>query len=194
MAAPTSAARKLFGTDGVRGVAGEFLTADLALALARAATAGARARGVDRPRVLLIRDTRESGEMLESAMAAGVAAAGGGALLGGGLPAPAAPLLLHAYGFDLAAVLSASHNPYEDNGIKFFGADGFKLSDEAELEIERTLQDEPDRTRSVGRVRALHGTREDYLRALTTRFGDLDLSGVDVVLDCAHGATAHVGP
>src|SRR5213083_2103063 len=110
-------ARKLFGTDGVRGVAGEFLTAELALALARAATTGARERGVERPRVLVIRDTRESGEMLEAAVAAG----GGEALLGGVLPTPAAPLLLGAYGFDMAAVLSASHNPYEDNGIKFFG-------------------------------------------------------------------------
>jgi phosphoglucosamine mutase len=187
-------ARKLFGTDGVRGVAGEFLTADLALALARAATAGARERGAARPRVLLIRDTRESGEMLESAMAAGIAAAGGEALLGGVLPTPAAPLLLHAYGFDLAAVLSASHNPYEDNGIKFFGPDGFKLSDAAELEIERALEAEPERTRAIGRVRALHGTREDYLRALMTRFEGLDLSGRDIVLDCANGATAHVAP
>src|SRR3954452_25383821 len=194
MAAPISAARKLFGTDGVRGVAGEFLTADLALALARAATAGARARGVERPRVLVIRDTRESGEMLESAVAAGIAAAGGEALLGGVLPTPAAPLLLLAYGFDLAAVLSASHNPYEDNGIKFFAADGFKLSDEAELAIERELESPPAPTRAVGRVRALHGTREDYLRALHTRFAALDLTGHDVVLDCANGATAHVAP
>jgi phosphoglucosamine mutase len=187
-------ARKLFGTDGVRGVAGEFLTAELALALARAATAGARERGAARPRVLVIRDTRESGEMLESAMAAGIAAAGGEALLGGVLPTPAAPLLLHAYGFDLAAVLSASHNPYEDNGIKFFGPDGYKLSDAAELEIERALEAEPGRTRAIGRIRALHGTREDYLRALTTRFEGLDLSGRDIVLDCANGATAHVAP
>src|SRR4051795_9747480 len=132
--------------------------------------------------------------MLESAMAAGVAAAGGEALLGGVLPTPAAPLLLHAYGFDLAAVISASHNPYEDNGIKFFAADGFKLSDAAELEIEQALKAEPERTRSVGRVRALHGTRHDYLRALMSRFADLDLSGRDVVLDCANGATAHVAP
>src|SRR3954452_13898270 len=178
-------ARKLFGTDGVRGVAGEFLTADLALGLARAATK-------DRARVLVIRDTRESGEMLEAAVAAGVAAAGGEALLGGVLPTPAAPLLLKRYGLDLAAVLSASHNPYEDNGIKFFGADGHKLSDGAELAIERALEAEPGRTRSVGRVRALHGTREDYLRALTTRFEQLDLAGRDIVLDCANGATAHV--
>src|SRR4051812_31986665 len=132
--------------------------------------------------------------MLESAMAAGVAAAGGEALLGGVLPTPAAPLLLHAYGFDLAAVISASHNPYEDNGIKFFGPDGFKLSDAAELEIERALEDEPRGTRGVGRIRALHGTREDYLRALIERFAGLDLSGRDVVLDCANGATVHVAP
>jgi phosphoglucosamine mutase len=187
-------ARKLFGTDGVRGVAGDFLTAELALALARAATHGERERGTACPRVLVIRDTRESGEMLEAAVAAGIAAAGGEALLGGVLPTPAAPLLLHAYGFDLAAVLSASHNPYEDNGIKFFAADGFKLSDEAELAIEQRLERPPAPTRAVGRVRALHGTREDYLRALHTRFAALDLTGRDVVLDCANGATAHLAP
>ena len=112
--------RKLFGTDGVRGVAGQFLTAELALALARAATARVAAEA---PRVLVIRDTRESGEMLEAAVAAGVAAAGGEALLGGVLPTPGAPLLIRRHGLDLGVVLSASHNPYEDNGIKFFGGD-----------------------------------------------------------------------
>src|SRR5439155_12643625 len=149
--------RKLFGTDGVRGLAGEVVTAELALALARAATARVSRGG--RARVLVIRDTRESGEMLEAAVAAGIAAAGGEALLGGVLPTPAAPLLLGAYGFDMAAVLSASHNPYEDNGIKFFGPDGFKLSDEAEHEIEEALDRPPATTRRVGRIRALHGTR-----------------------------------
>ena len=119
-------ARQLFGTDGVRGVAGEFLTAELSLALARAATKRVEAEA---PRVLVIRDTRESGEMLEAAVAAGVAAAGGEALLGGVLPTPGAPLLIGRYAFDLGVVISASHNPYRDNGIKFFGADGFKLSD-----------------------------------------------------------------
>ncbi len=133
--------RKLFGTDGVRGVAGELLTAELALGLAQAATRLARSgRGIERPQVLIIRDTRESGEMLQAAVAAGVAEAGGDALLAGVLPTPAAPLLIGRYGFDLAAVLSASHNPYQDNGIKFFGADGYKLSDETELQIERELE------------------------------------------------------
>src|SRR5437762_3942195 len=153
-------ARRLFGTDGVRGVAGELLTADLALALGRAATLQA---GGDAPRVLIIRDTRESGEMLEAALAAGVAAAGGEVYLGGVLPTPAAPLLLGRYGFDLAAVISASHNPYRDNGIKFFGADGFKLSDATEEAIEKLLDDAPSAA-GIGRIRALHGTEEDYLR------------------------------
>jgi phosphoglucosamine mutase len=184
--------RKLFGTDGVRGVAGEMLTADLALALGRATALQTEA---DRPRVLVLRDTRESGEMLEAALAAGVAAAGGEVLLGGVLPTPAAPLLLGRYGFDLAAVISASHNPYRDNGIKFFAADGYKLSDEVEARIEAALEDPvavPQH--GFGRVRALHGTTEDYLRALHEHFSALDLTGIDVLLDCANGATYQAAP
>ena len=182
-------ADKLFGTDGVRGVAGEFLTAGLALALGRAAT---RRTGAERPQVLVIRDTRESGEMLQAALAAGVSSAGGDALLGGVLPTPAAPLLIRRYGFDLAAVLSASHNPYQDNGIKFFAGDGYKLSDETELAIERELErtDHPP----IGRVRTLRGAAEDYLRELHTRFGELDLSALNVLLDCANGATYLLAP
>ena len=124
--------RNLFGTDGVRGVAGERITAELALGLASAATRLAVPEAGRGPQVLVIRDTRESGEMLEAGIAAGVAAAGGDALLGGVLPTPAAPLLLRRYELDLAVVLSASHNPYRDNGIKFFGPDGHKLSDRRE--------------------------------------------------------------
>lgn len=184
--------RKLFGTDGVRGLAGEFVTAELALALGRAAT---EQTGVERPQVLIVRDTRESGEMLEAAMAAGVSAAGGDALLGGVLPTPAAPLLLGRYGFDLAVVLSASHNPFHDNGIKFFAGDGYKLTDDAEHAIERLLDREaPPANAAIGRVRELRGAPEDYLRELHTRFVDLDLSGIDVLLDCANGATYHVAP
>ena len=189
-------ARRLFGTDGVRGVAGGFLTAELALALGRAAT---RRTGVDAPRVLIIRDTRESGEMLEAAVAAGVSAAGGEALLGGVLPTPAAPLLLARFGFDLAAVLSASHNPYRDNGIKFFAADGYKLSDEAEQDIEAAVEAGPPAPDggaepAIGRIRELRGAAEDYLRELHARFAGLDLAGRDVLLDCANGATHHVAP
>jgi phosphoglucosamine mutase len=181
---------KLFGTDGVRGVAGEFVTAELALALGRAAT---RLAPAERPQVLIIRDTRESGEMLQAAVAAGVSSAGGDALLGGVLPTPAAPLLIGRYGFDLAVVLSASHNPYQDNGIKLFAGDGYKLSDEQEQAIERELASAG--TGAVpGRVRDLRGAGEDYLRELHVRFAGLDLGGVDVLLDCANGATYRVAP
>ena len=186
------ARRKLFGTDGVRGVAGEFLTAELALSLGRAAAATAPNPA---PQVLIVRDTRESGEMLEAALAAGVAAAGGHALLGGVLPTPGAALLLRRFGFDLAAVVSASHNPYQDNGIKFFGPDGTKLSDAHEAHLEG-LVDDPHAGASShpGRVQELHGASGDYLRELESRFRDLDLSGVRVLLDCANGATHHVAP
>jgi phosphoglucosamine mutase len=183
-------ARELFGTDGVRGVAGEFLTADLALGLGRAAAAGAPG---DAPQVLIVRDTRESGEMLEAAIAAGVAAAGGHALLGGVLPTPGAALLVRRYGFDLAAVVSASHNPYRDNGIKFFGPRGTKLSDAEEAEIEKLLES-PPATAVPGRVRELHGAGADYLRELEARFEALDLAGRRVLLDCAHGATYRAAP
>ena len=182
-----SAARHLFGTDGVRGVAGEFLSADLALRLARAAVLQSGARNA-----LIVRDTRESGEMLEAAVAAGVSSAGGEALLAGVLPTPAVPLLIRRYGFDLGVVISASHNPYRDNGIKFFAADGFKLADETEAEIEAHL----DETRhgDIGGVSAFHGALEDYLRALEERFEALDLGGLSVALDCAHGATYRAAP
>jgi phosphoglucosamine mutase len=181
--------RKLFGTDGVRGEAGAFLSAELATALGRAATASLEA---ERPQVLIVRDTRESGPMLEAALAAGIAAAGGDALLGGVLPTPAAAILVKKLGFDHAAVVSASHNPYRDNGIKFFSAAGTKLGDEAEARIESLLDGEPAPA-EPGRVRELNGGLEDYLRALQAAF-PLDLSGQKVMLDCAHGATFRAAP
>jgi phosphoglucosamine mutase len=192
VAAPS---RKLFGTDGVRGVAGEQVTAELALALTRAATARVVASGRHDgpPRVLVIRDTRESGEMLEAAVAAGVAAAGGEAMLGGILPTPGAPLLVRRHGFGLAVVLSASHNPYGDNGIKFFGGDGYKLSDATEAELEAMLDVVPDPVRP-GRIRRFHAALDGYEAALEARFGTLDLTGRRVALDCANGATYEVAP
>src|SRR4051794_22037370 len=132
--------------------------------------------------------------MLEAAVAAGVAAAGGEALLGGVLPTPGAPLLIARHGFDLAAVLSASHNPYQDNGMKFFGGDGYKLSDATEAEIEAMLEQQPQIPEHPGRVRAFHGALEDYLRALQERFGHLDLTGRRILLDCANGATFRAAP
>jgi phosphoglucosamine mutase len=184
-----SAERKLFGTDGVRGEAGTFLSAELATALGRAVTASLEASS---PQVLIVRDTRESGPMLEAALAAGVAAAGGEALLGGVLPTPAAAILVKRLGLDLAAVVSASHNPYRDNGIKFFAANGTKLDDELEARIE-SLLDAPPAAAEPGRVRELNGGLEDYLRELEKAF-PLDLSGRRIVLDCAHGATHRAAP
>jgi phosphoglucosamine mutase len=187
--ASPAAERKLFGTDGVRGEAGTFLSADLALSLGRAATASLEAK---RPQVLIVRDTRESGPMLESALAAGVAEAGGDALLGGVLPTPAAAVLVRKLGLDLAAVVSASHNPYRDNGIKFFSGAGTKLDDATEARMEATLEAGPPPA-EAGHVRELEGGAEDYLRALASAF-PLDLSGVKVALDCANGATHRVAP
>jgi phosphoglucosamine mutase len=181
---------RLFGTDGVRGVAGELLSAELVLGLGKAATLNTQAAS---PRVLI-------------ALAAGVSAAGGEALLGGVLPTPAAPLLIKRYGFDLAVVISASHNPYRDNGVKFFAADGYKLTDEAELAIEEVLAAsngvdivtlgavDDAVSRPIGRVRELRGTHEDYLRELERRFADLRLDGLDLLIDCANGATYKVAP
>ncbi len=191
--------RKLFGTDGVRGEAGTFLTAELATALGRAATASLEA---ERPQVLIVRDTRESGPMLESALAAGIAAAGGDALLAGVLPTPAAAILVRRLGLDLAAVVSASHNPYRDNGIKFFSAAGTKLPDEVEARIEALMEGGgrvltrgggPPPAAGPGRIEALNGGEDDYLRELAAAF-QIDLSGRKVALDCANGSTYRIAP
>ena len=184
-------ARHLFGTDGVRGRAGDFLTADLALRLGRAAVDHIDAR---RPQVLIVRDTRESGDMLEAAIAAGITAAGGDALLAGVLPTPAAPLLLARHGLQLAVVISASHNPYEDNGIKLFGPDGFKLDDDTEHAIEAELDKPVAAVDGIGRVRRFHGALEDYLRELHVRFAGLHPIGGRILLDCANGATYRAAP
>ena len=182
------AERRLFGTDGVRGAVGDFLTADLAMRLGRAAALAVEA---ERPRGLIIRDTRESGPMLESALAAGIASGGGDAMTAGVLPTPAASILARRLDFDLAAVVSASHNPYGDNGIKFFDRRGVKLDDEVEAEVERRLDD--DAAEHAGTVSELEGGFDDYVRELRSAF-QLDLSGRRIALDCANGATYRVAP
>jgi phosphoglucosamine mutase len=178
-----------FGTDGVRGRVGDAITPELALSLGRAATEAAEA---ERPQVVIVRDTRESGPMLEAALAAGIAEAGGDALLAGVLPTPAASVLVRRHGLDLAAVVSASHNPWHDNGIKFFGADGRKLEDAAENRIEELIGGSSEAP-SAGRVRDLEGALDDYVRELTSAFR-LDLSGMRVMLDCANGAAYRAAP
>jgi phosphoglucosamine mutase len=182
------AERRFFGTDGVRGPVGELLTPELAVRLGRAAAFEADA---ERPQVLIVRDTRESGPMLEEALAAGIAAGGGDAMLGGVLPTPAASVLGRRLTFDLAAVVSASHNPFADNGIKFFDERGTKLDDERELAIEGRMDEEMGER--IGGVRTLEGAFDDYIRELRTAF-QLDLSGLRIALDCANGATHRAAP
>ncbi len=181
---------KLFGTDGVRGPVGDLLTPELCLALGRATAAEIRG---ERPQVLIIRDTRESGHMLESALASGLAAAGADVFLGGVLPTPAASILVRRHGFDLGAVVSASHNPWQDNGIKFFDRTGRKLDDDAEARVEERVAAGPATGSASGRIRKLEGALDDYLRELGSTFR-LDLKGRRIVIDCANGATYRAAP
>jgi phosphoglucosamine mutase len=162
----------------------------LALGLGRAA---ALATTPARPQILVVRDTRESGPMLEAALAAGVAEGGGDAWLAGVLPTPAASILVRRLRLDLAAVVSASHNPWQHNGIKFFGPNGRKLDEELERRIEGLVANRGSEGAAVGRVRMLDGALDDYLRALLSAF-QLDLTGRRVMLDCAHGATYRSAP
>lgn len=183
--------RTLFGTDGVRGVANDGLTPELALALGRAL--GARLG--ERPRVLVGRDTRLSGPMLEGALAAGLASAGADVVLGGVLPTPAVAELVVETGAQAGAVISASHNPFPDNGIKLFGGDGFKLPDLDEAAIEREMDAEGVRPvgGGIGRVEEWPEAAARYLDHLLARMAP-NLSGLSVALDCANGATFAVAP
>jgi phosphoglucosamine mutase len=161
------------------------------LALGRAAALESPAA---KPQVVVVRDTRESGPMLEAALAAGVAEGGGDAWLAGVLPTPAASVLVRRHGLDLAAVVSASHNPWRHNGIKFFGPDGRKLEDENEKRIEALVgSDGASDAGALGRVRELDGALDDYLRELLSSFRT-DLSGRRVILDCANGSTYRAAP
>lgn len=182
--------RKLFGTDGVRGHVGDLITGELAFRVGRAA---ATAVPTDRPGVLIVRDTRESGPMLEAALAAGIASVGGDVYLAGILPTPAAPILSGSYGFDMAVAISASHNPFEDNGIKLFGHDGGKVDDQTEAEIEKLVADPLAESPTPGAIAELRGAERDYVRYLHQSF-PLDLSGKKIALDCANGATFRVAP
>jgi phosphoglucosamine mutase len=182
---------RLFGTDGVRGVAGVELTADLASGLGAAATRFARARGADRPLVVVGRDTRESGPMLEAGVVAGVAAAGGRTLSAGVLPTPGVAVLARLDGADLACVVSASHNPYRDNGIKFLHGDGTKLADAHEAAIEAAMDGAAE---PGAAAEPLARAPERYLDWLCDTFPGAIDTALAVGVDCANGAAAEVGP
>jgi phosphoglucosamine mutase len=182
-----TALRKLFGTDGVRGVAGVDLTEELArdLGAAAAASAGPGAR------VVIGRDTRESGPALEDALVEGVVSSGGRALRAGVIPTPAVAVLTRLQGAERGCVISASHNPYEDNGIKFLGPDGRKLADAAEAEVEAALGS--SQAAPGGSDRELPDAASSYLDWLSQTYG-AETPDVAVVLDCANGAAHAVAP
>jgi len=193
--------RELFGTDGVRGVANEApMTPELALLLGRAAAFVAGRGRRHAPRVLVGKDTRLSGYMIETALASGICSMGGRVILCGPIPTPAVAHLTVSMRVDAGIVISASHNPYGDNGIKIFGGDGFKLADEAEAEIERLMADPtllgPRKTgKEIGRAEKLEDARGRYVVFAKTTFpNDLTLEGVKVVIDAAHGAAYRVAP
>lgn len=187
---------RLFGTDGIRGVANVDLTPELAMNVGRAAASAFAVPGSDQPpAVLIVRDTRASGELLEAALSAGLMSAGAEPWGCGVLPTPAAAFLVGRLGAQAAAVISASHNPPEDNGIKFFGPDGFKLGDEEEEHIEKLLDvAADDTTTKVGRAREIADAEALYVTGALRALGDRRLHGMKVVVDCAHGASYRTTP
>ena len=189
--------RKLFGTDGIRGAANvEPMTAATMMKIAIAAGRHFT-RGDHRHRVLIGKDTRLSGYMLEPALTAGFISVGMNVILTGPMPTPAVAMLTRTLRADLGVVISASHNPYADNGVKFFGPDGYKLSDEIEAEIERSIETdlplaEPDR---LGRARRLSDAEGRYIEFVKGTFPrGLRLDGLKIVVDCAHGAAYRIAP
>ena len=190
--------RKLFGTDGVRGRANSHpMTAELALRLGAAAGRYFRRKGEDHHRVVIGKDTRLSGYMLENALTAGLTSTGMNVLLLGPVPTPAVGYLTRSMRADLGIMISASHNPAADNGIKFFGPDGFKLSDEAEAEIERIVagEIEPCQPQSIGRAKRIDDGRGRYVEYAKTTFpAGHRLDGLKVVIDCANGAAYRAAP
>ncbi|MDO9610770.1 MAG: phosphoglucosamine mutase [Serpentinimonas sp.] len=189
--------RQYFGTDGIRGTVGQPpITPDFVLRLAHAVGRVLK-RSQSHPKVLIGKDTRISGYMLESALESGFNSAGVDVVLLGPLPTPAVAYLTRAQRASLGVVISASHNPFADNGIKFFSAQGAKLSDEWELDVEAALRQEPQWAPSaqLGKTRRLDDAAGRYIEFCKSTFGtELSLSGLKIVVDAAHGAAYHIAP
>jgi phosphoglucosamine mutase len=191
-------ARKYFGTDGIRGRANGVITADLALRVGQATGLTFR-NGEHRNRVVIGKDTRLSGYMIETALVAGFTSVGLDVLLLGPMPTPAVAMLTRSMRADLGVMISASHNPYDDNGIKLFGPDGFKLTDEVEGQIEQLIDSDLSRklakSASLGRAKRIEGVHDRYIEfAKRTLPRNLSLEGLRVVVDCANGAAYKVVP
>jgi len=188
---------KLFGTDGVRGTANQFpITAEAALKLGIAAGSFFRRDGRNGHRVVLGKDTRRSCYMLENALAAGLSSAGMNVILLGPVPTPAVGFLTRSMRADLGVMISASHNPAQDNGIKFFGPDGFKLPDADEASIEDLFENQPEAVDPgrIGRLRRLEDGRGRYVEFAKTTINGARFDGLKVVVDCAHGAAYRTAP
>jgi len=189
--------RKFFGTDGIRGQTNtEPMTAQTALRVGQAAGAHFL-RGDHRHRVVIGKDTRLSGYMMESALVAGFTSVGMDVVLLGPMPTPAVAMLTTSMRADLGVMISASHNPFADNGIKLFGPDGYKLSDDDEREIEARLDQQPNLVSpdSIGRARRIDDARGRYIHHVKSTFPDrLRLDGLKIAIDCANGAAYHVAP
>lgn len=191
-------ARKYFGTDGVRGQANKVITPDLALRVGQAAGLAFR-RGEHRNRVVIGKDTRLSGYMIETALVAGFTSVGMDVLLLGPMPTPAVAMLTRSMRADLGVMISASHNAFQDNGIKLFDPDGFKLSDETELEIEAlidgNINEKLAAPAALGRAKRIESVHARYIEfAKRTLPRSLDLDGLRIVIDCANGAAYKVAP
>jgi phosphoglucosamine mutase len=190
--------RKHFGTDGIRGRANATITPELALRVGQAAGLAFR-RGDHRHRVVIGKDTRLSGYMIENALVAGFTSVGMDTLLLGPMPTPAVAMLTRSMRADLGVMISASHNPFEDNGIKLFGPDGYKLSDEVEQDIEALIDGDLARrlapASGLGRAKRVEGVHARYIEfAKRTLPRLLDFEGLRIVLDCANGAAYRVAP
>jgi len=190
--------RKYFGTDGIRGRANGLITPELALKVGQAAGLVFQ-RGDHRHRVVIGKDTRLSGYMIETALIAGFTSVGMDVLQVGPMPTPAVAMLTKSMRADLGVMISASHNLFEDNGIKLFGPAGFKLSDEVEKQIEELLDENLDKklaaSVSLGRAKRIDGVHDRYIEfAKRTLPRDLSLDGLRVVVDCANGAAYKVVP
>ena len=190
-------ARKYFGTDGIRGRTNEWpMTAEIAMKVGQAA-GSYFLRGKHRHRVLIGKDTRLSGYMMESALTAGFTSVGMDVVLVGPMPTPAVAMLTKSMRADLGVMISASHNPFADNGIKLFGPDGYKLSDEAEARIEKAIEATPKlaAAEQIGRARRVDDAQGRYISIVKSTFPDhLRLDGLRVVIDCANGAAYKVAP
>ena len=193
--------RKLFGTDGVRGVANtDPMTVETAIALGQAAAHIFQDKGGSRHKIVIGKDTRLSGYMFEMALSAGICAMGGEVLLVGPMPTPGIAFLTHSMRADAGVVISASHNPYPDNGIKFFGRDGFKLPDEVESRIESLmfgdhLRENRPPSPEIGRAHRIDDATGRYIVYLKNTFPPhLSLEGLRIVVDCANGAAYRIAP